>query len=74
MLAGMAHMPFWRFQLFSMLGALAWAAIIGVAGYVVGDNLQLIEAFLHSVGIGGLVLIALVAITLVVVQWRAARR
>lgn len=74
MLAGMARMPFLRFQVFSMLGALVWAVAIGVAGYLVGDNLPLIGAIIRGVGIGGLVLIALVAITLVVVQWRAARR
>jgi membrane protein DedA with SNARE-associated domain len=74
MLAGMARMPFWRFQLFSVLGALGWATGIGIAGYLLGDNLGLIAAILRAIGIGGLVLIALVAITLVVVQWRAARR
>ena len=74
MLAGMARMPFWRFQLFSALGALGWAVGIGIAGYLLGDNLGLIAAILRAIGIGGLVVIALVAITLVVVQWRAARR
>jgi membrane protein DedA with SNARE-associated domain len=74
MLAGMARMPFWRFQLFSVLGALGWAVGIGVAGYLLGDNLNLIAAIVRAIGIGGLVLIVLVAITLVVVQWRAARR
>lgn len=74
MLAGMARMPFWRFQVFSALGALAWAIIIGAAGYLLGDNLPLIAAILRGIGIGGLVLIALGAITLVAVRWRAARR
>jgi membrane protein DedA with SNARE-associated domain len=74
MLAGMARMPFWRFQLFSVLGALAWAVGIGVAGYLLGNNLGLIAAIIRAIGIGGLVIVALVAITLVVVQGRAARR
>jgi membrane protein DedA with SNARE-associated domain len=74
MLAGMARMPFWRFQLLSVLGALGWAAGIGVAGYLVGDNIELIAAIVRGIGVGGLVLIVLIAITLVVVQWRAARR
>jgi membrane protein DedA with SNARE-associated domain len=74
MLAGMARMPFWRFQVFSVLGALGWAVGIGVAGYLLGGNLPLIAAIVRGIGIGGLVIIALVAITLVVVQWRAARR
>ena len=74
MLAGMARMPFWRFQLFSVLGALGWAVGIGIAGYLVGDNIALIAAIVRGIGIGGLALIVLVAITLLVVQWRAARR
>jgi membrane protein DedA with SNARE-associated domain len=74
MLAGMARMPFWRFQLFSALGALCWAVVIGAAGYLLGNNLGLIAAVLRAIGIGGLLIIAFVAIMLVVVQWRAARR
>jgi membrane protein DedA with SNARE-associated domain len=74
MLAGMARMPFWRFEVFSALGALAWAVIIGVAGYLLGNNLSLIAAILQGIGIGGLVLIAVAVITLVAVRWRAARR
>jgi membrane protein DedA with SNARE-associated domain len=74
MLAGMARMPFWRFQLFSALGALGWAIVVGAAGYLLGDNLPLIAAILRGIGIGGLVLIVLLAITLVVIRWRVARR
>src|SRR2546427_1891657 len=53
MLAGMARMPFWRFQLFSAAGGLAWAAAIGVAGYLLGTNLQLLETIIRAIGIGG---------------------
>ncbi|HVD47610.1 MAG TPA: DedA family protein, partial [Candidatus Limnocylindria bacterium] len=67
-------MPFWRFQLFSVLGALGWATVLGVAGYLLGDNIALIAAVLRAIGIGGLVFIAVVAVTLIFVQWRAARR
>ena len=74
MLAGMARMPFWRFQVFSALGALGWAVLIGLIGYLLGDYLPLIGAIVKGIGFGGLVLIVLVAITLVVVRWRGARR
>src|SRR6202162_4348052 len=61
MLAGMARMPFWRFQLFSAIGGLAWAAIVGVAGYVLGSNLALLETIIRDIGLGGLlVLVAVV--------------
>src|SRR5579864_1932170 len=66
MLAGMARMPFWRFQLFSAIGGLGWATAIGVAGYVLGANLALLEAIVRAVGIGGLALIALMALVLYV--------
>lgn len=74
MLAGMARMPFWRFQLFSAIGGLAWAAIIGVAGYLLGSNLGLLEAIIRAVGIAGLLFIALIAAVLVLAQARAVRR
>jgi membrane protein DedA with SNARE-associated domain len=70
----MAHMPFWRFQIFSALGGLAWATLIGVAGYLLGSNLGLLEAIIRDLGIGGLVVVVAIAIILVVAQRRAVRR
>jgi len=74
MLAGMARMPFWRFQVFSAVGGLLWAVVIGLAGYLLGSNLGLLEAILRDVGIGGLVVIALIAAVLILAQARATRR
>lgn len=74
MLAGMARMPFWRFQLFSAIGGLAWAAIIGIAGYALGSNLPLLEAIIRAIGIGGLVFGAITVSVLLVAQERATRR
>ena len=73
MLAGMARMPFWRFQLFSALGGLAWASVIGLAGYLLGSNLSLLEAIIRGIGLGGLVLVALLAVVLIVAGQRASR-
>ena len=73
MLAGMARMPFWRFQLFSALGGLAWATIVGIAGYLVGSNLALLEAIIRDIGIGGLVIVLLIVVILFAARWRAAR-
>jgi len=70
MLAGMAHMPFWRFQIFSALGGLGWAALIGTAGYLLGSNLQLLETIVRGVGIGGLAIVVIV----VILAWLAQRR
>ncbi len=74
MLAGMSRMPFWRFQLFSAIGGLAWATLIGIAGYLLGSNLGLLEAIIRDLGIGGLVVVIAVAVILFVAQRRAVRR
>jgi len=74
MLAGMAHMPFWRFQVFSALGGLAWAVAVGVAGYLLGSNLALIAAVIRDVGLGGLVIIAALITIAVLARMRAARQ
>lgn len=74
MLAGMARMPFWRFQLFSAIGGLGWATVIGLAGYVLGNNLSLVEAVIRYIGLGGLVVIGLAVVIFALVQRRAARR
>ena len=74
MLAGMSHMPFWRFQVFSAIGGLAWAVAVGVAGYVLGSNLGLITAVIRDIGIGGLILVVLVLAVLVLAGRRAARQ
>jgi membrane protein DedA with SNARE-associated domain len=74
MLAGMAHMPFWRFQVFSAIGGLAWASAVGVAGYLLGSNLALIATIIRDIGIGGLLIVALVVIVAVLARMRAARQ
>ena len=66
-------MPFWRFQLFSALGGLAWATVVGLAGYLLGSNLPLLEAIIRDIGLGGLVLVVLVAVILIVAGQRASR-
>ncbi|HEV2028754.1 MAG TPA: DedA family protein [Candidatus Dormibacteraeota bacterium] len=71
MLAGMARMPFWRFQLFSALGGLAWAGVIGVAGYLVGSNLDALEAIIRGIGLAGVFVVALLAVILVFARRRA---
>ncbi len=73
MLAGMAHMPFWRFQLFSAIGGLAWAVAVGAAGYLLGSNLALISAVIRDIGIGGLIIVALVVVIAVLARMRGAR-
>jgi membrane protein DedA with SNARE-associated domain len=73
MLAGMARMPFWRFQLFSALGGLAWSVVVGAAGYLLGSNLGLITSIIRDIGIGGLAIVAAIIVIAVLARVRAAR-
>jgi len=74
MLAGMARMPFWRFQFFSAVGGLLWAAAVGTAGYVLGNNLPLLETIMRAIGIGGLTALLVIVLVLVVATERATHR
>ena len=69
----MARMPFWRFQLFSAIGGLAWAVVVGGAGYLLGSNLALITAVIRDVGIGGLAIVTLLVVIAVLARMRGAR-
>lgn len=46
--AGIARMSFFKFILFSTLGALPWSLLLVYAGKVAGDNWVSIRAFLHN--------------------------
>jgi len=74
MLAGMSRMPFWRFQAMSAVGGLAWALVVGVAGYLLGSNLSLLQAIVRGIGLGGLIVLAMIGVILVVAQYVAASR
>ena len=74
MLAGMSRMPFWRFQVMSAVGGLAWALVVGVAGYLLGSNLSLLQAIVRGIGLGGLIVLAMIGVILVVAQYVAASR
>jgi membrane protein DedA with SNARE-associated domain len=70
----MARMPFWRFQIFSAIGGLAWATLIGTLGYILGSNLALVGTVIRDMGIGGLALIVLIGLVLAFARWRAVRQ
>jgi len=73
LMAGMSRMPLWPFELFSALGATAWAVVIGVAGFYLGASWPLVERLVQEVGLGGLVVAAVVIVALLVIRRRAAR-
>lgn len=71
--AGAAHMPFWRFQLYSFLGGTAWAITFGLLGYLLGNNWPLLMTTVRYLGYGGVSVLVLVLITILVLRRRAHR-
>ena len=71
-MAGMSRMPFWTFQLFSAIGGVAWAILIGTIGFTLGSNWALVERLIRYLGIGGLVLVAAVIVGVLLLRMRAA--
>jgi membrane protein DedA with SNARE-associated domain len=71
--AGVAHMPFGRFQLYSVLGAVPWAITWGVIGYLLGNNWPLLMTVMKTVGYGGVAVLVAVVVIFLVVRRRASR-
>jgi membrane protein DedA with SNARE-associated domain len=72
-MAGMSHMPFWTFQIFSALGGIAWAILIGAVGYTLGSNWSLVERLIQYLGLGGLTVVAVAVVGVLVLRRRASR-
>lgn len=68
-LAGMARMPYRRFALANVAGAVMWGAVMVVAGYLAGSSWLAVAHLFSTVGLG---LTAAVVVLLVV--GRAVRR
>jgi membrane protein DedA with SNARE-associated domain len=72
-LAGASRMPRRTFFVWNATGGILWATIFGTLGFVLGDNLPLLERILKTAGIGGtsLLILALLSIPLI---WRWRHR
>jgi membrane protein DedA with SNARE-associated domain len=71
--AGVAHMPFGRFQLYSVLGAVPWAITWGLVGYLLGNNWPLVTTVMKTMGYGGLAVVVVGVVTFLVLRRRASR-
>lgn len=61
--AGTCNMPFVPFLVYSTIGTLAWVSLLTGAGYLLGDNYELVEVYIGPLAkliVGGL-LIAFIA-------------
>jgi membrane protein DedA with SNARE-associated domain len=61
--AGIERMPLWQFLSLTTLGSLIWNSAFVVAGYVLGDNWQVVDKY---AGIFQKAVIAVVALAIVV--------
>jgi membrane protein DedA with SNARE-associated domain len=68
----MSRMPFWTFQVFSAIGGVAWAIVIGIIGFTLGSNWSLVERLIRYMGIGGLVVVVVVIGAVLLLRMRAA--
>lgn len=71
--AGAAHMPFWRFQLYSVIGGVAWATTFGILGYLLGNNWALLMTVVRYLGYGGVAVLVVLVVTVLVLRRRASR-
>ena len=71
-MAGMSRMPFWTFQLFSAIGGVAWAIVIGVIGFTLGSNWTLVERLIRYMGLAGLAVVVAVIVAVLLLRRRAA--
>jgi membrane protein DedA with SNARE-associated domain len=71
-LAGMAHMPFWSFQLYSAVGGILWAVVIGCVGFYLGSNWAFVQALVRDLGLGGLAVLVAVILAVLLLRRRAS--
>lgn len=64
--AGVAEMPFWRFVVFSFLGALPWTILFVYVGYVLGAQWHHVTSLSHYF----LAVVAVALVVWLVMVWR----
>jgi membrane protein DedA with SNARE-associated domain len=70
--AGMAHMDTRRVFIYSTISAAAWTSVIAWAGYLVGDNWEVVGGYLATYG--KFMLWGVILFVAVYVGWRFSRR
>ena len=73
LMAGMARMPALQFQVASAGGALVWATVIGAIGFYLGSNWSLVTRVLEYLGVGGVIVAAMIILGLWLLRRHALR-
>jgi len=72
--AGLLHMPFWRFLIYTTLGSAVWNAILVGVGYWLGTNFETIDHWIAPVVTGSIVLLVVLYLWRVLTWKPRARR
>lgn len=70
-LAGMAGMPYRRFAVFNVAGAVVWGGLVVLAGFLAGNSWQMVGHLISGIGVG--ISVAVVAALLGVAAVRRHR-
>jgi membrane protein DedA with SNARE-associated domain len=70
-LAGISHMPWWRFFLFNAAGGILWATLVGLVAYYLGDAAaRAIQTYgLYAAG----AIVVIVIVVVLVMRWSERR-
>lgn len=67
-LAGISHMPWWRFFLFNAAGGILWATLVGLVSYYLGDAAANAIQTYGLYAAGGIVIVV-IAVVLILRWW-----
>lgn len=73
-MAGIVHLPPWRFVLFDAIGAALWSGVAIALGYVFRDAVNDVLAVLEAMGEIGIALIVAAFVVYVIVKWVQRQR
>ena len=70
--AGVAKMPFLQFSIYTFLGSVIWNAILGTAGYLLGERWEIIIVWLETYE--NVVIVGSILVVLGYIVYKIARR
>lgn len=68
--AGISKMPFWKFCVFTVLGAFPWSLLLAYVGTIIGNNIDKLSPIFHSLDV---VILVVLVILLALYIWRHVR-
>ncbi|MHB1343882.1 MAG: DedA family protein [Thermoleophilia bacterium] len=72
--AGVSRMPFLKFAVYSVLGAVPWNTGLAYLGWVFGENWERLQGWFHQYNLVFFGAVALVIVAAIVWKWRDMRK